>query len=98
MTRPRVIVSVHGGLVQDVFCSVSGIRMLVVDWDVDGSFPGEPGIVDVPLVTGRCQACMTDVAATSADELAGTDIEAAINAARQQGVLCDEHPSERQAP
>lgn len=98
MTRPRVIVSVHGGLVQDVFCSVPGVRVLVVDWDVDGSFPGEPGIVDVQLATGPSQACVTDVAATSADELAGTDVEAAINAAYQQGVLDDEHPLKRQVP
>ena len=98
MTRPRVIVSVHGGLVQDVFCSVPGVRVLIVDWDVDGSFPGEPGIVDVPLVTGRCQACVTDTAAESLDGLSGTDVEAAINASYQQGVLDDEHPLERQVP
>lgn len=98
MTRPRVIVSVHGGLVQDVFCSVPDVQVLVVDWDVEGSFPGESGVVDVPLATGPCQACVTDVAATSLDELIGTDVEAAVNAAYQQGVLGDERPVERQTP
>jgi hypothetical protein len=80
-------------LVRDVFCSLPGVQVLVVDWDVEGSFPGEPGIVDVPLATGPCQACVSDFASASLNELAGTDVEAAIDAACQQGVLCDQQPS-----
>ena len=93
MTRPQVIVNLNGGLVRDVFCSLPGVQVLVVDWDVEGSFAGEPGIVDVPLATGPCQACVSDFASASLNELAGTDVEAAIDAACQQGVLCDQQPS-----
>jgi len=93
MTIPQLIINLHGGLVQDVFCSVPGVQVLVVDWDVEGSFPGEPGIVDVPLASGPCQACVSDFATASLQELAGTDVEAAIDAACQQGVLCDQQPS-----
>ena len=93
MTRPQLIINLHCGLVQDVFCSVPGVQVLVVDWDVEGSFPGEPGIVDVPLASGPCQACVSDFATASLQELAGTDVEAAIDAACQQGVLCDQQPS-----
>jgi hypothetical protein len=93
MTRPQVIINLHGGLVQDVFCSVPGAQVLVIDWDVEGSFPGEPGIVDVWLAAGPCQACVGDFPAASLNELAGTDVEAAIDAACQQGVLCDHQPS-----
>ena len=93
MTRPQLIINLHGGLVQDVFCSVPGVQVLVVDLDVEGSFPGEPGIVDVPLASGPCQACVSDFATASLQELAGTDVEAAIDAACQQGVLCDQQPS-----
>jgi hypothetical protein len=93
MTRPQVIINLHGGLVQDVFCSVPDAQVLVVDWDVEGSFPGEPGIVDVPLAAAPCQACVSDFPTASLNELAGTDVEAAIDAACQQGVLCDQQPS-----
>jgi hypothetical protein len=93
MTRPQVIINLHGGLVQNVFCSVSGVQVLVVDWDVEGPFPGEPGIVDVPLATGPCQACVSDFAVASLNELVGTDVEVAVDAAIQQGVLCDQQPS-----
>jgi hypothetical protein len=93
MTRPQVIINLHGGLVQDVFCSVPDVQVLVVDWDVEGSFPGEPGVVDVPLATGPCQACVSDFAVASLNELVGTDVEVAVDAAIQQGVLCDQQPS-----
>ena len=93
MPRPQVIISLNGGLVQDVFCSVPGIQVLVVDWDVEGACPGDPGIVDVPLPDGPCRACVTDFPVASMSEVAGTDVEAAIDAACQQGVLCDQQPS-----
>jgi hypothetical protein len=53
MTKTRIIINLQGGLVQDAFCSVPGVQVLVVDWDVEGSFPGEPGIVDVPLAVRK---------------------------------------------
>ena len=93
MHQAQLVINLYGGLVRDVFCSVPGLQVLVVDWDVGDSFPGEPGIVDVPLATGSCQACVSDFASASLNELAGTDVEAAIDAAFQQGVLCDQQPS-----
>jgi len=93
MPRPQVIINLNGGLVQDVFCSVPGIQVLVVDWDAEGACPGDPGIVDVPLPDGPCRACVTDFPVAPLSEVAGTDVEAAIDAASQQGVLCDPQPT-----
>jgi hypothetical protein len=75
-------------------CRRSGDGVIIPsqDWLVQRSFPGEPGIVDVPLATGPCQACVSDFASASLNELAGTDLEAAIDAACQQGVLGDQQP------
>ena len=89
MTKPQLVINLNGGLVQDVFSSVPGLQVLVVDWDVEDSFPGEPGIVDVPLPDGPCQVCVSDLPVVSLGELAGTDAEAAIDAAHEQGVLRD---------
>jgi hypothetical protein len=49
MHQPQLVINLNGGLVRDVFCSVPNLQVLVVDWDVGDSFPGEPGIVDVAL-------------------------------------------------
>jgi hypothetical protein len=93
MPRPQVIINLNGGLVQDVFSSVPGIQVLVVDWDVEGECPGDPGIVDVPLPDGPCRACVTDFPVVPMSEVAGTDVEAAIDAAHTKGVLChDDQP------
>ena len=93
MAKHQLVINMNGGLVQDVFCSMPGIQVLVVDWDVEGACPGDPGIVDVPLRDGSSQAWVSDFPVTSLNQLAGTDVEAAIDAACQQGVLCDQQPS-----
>ena len=74
MTRPQLIINLHGGFVHDVFCSVPDMQVLVVDWDLASSFPGEPGLVDVTLDDGPAQACVSDVSVGSLHELAGTDM------------------------
>ncbi len=91
MHQPQLVINLNGGLVRDVFCSVPGLQVLVVDWDVGDSFPGEPGIVDVALHEGSCAAHVRDMPVASLRELAGTDTGAAIEAAYEQGVLRDNH-------
>ena len=93
MAKHQLIINMNGGLVQDVFCSVPGIQVLVVDWDAEGACPGDPGIVDVPLPDGPCRACVSDFPVAPMNEVAGTDVEAAVEAACQQGVLCDPQPT-----
>ena len=89
MHPPQLVINVSGGLVRDIFCSVPGLQVLVVDWDVGDSFPGEPGIVDVPLHEGGCAAQVREASVAPLCELAGTDTGAAIDAAYEQRVLCD---------
>jgi len=89
MPRPQLVINMSGGLVRDVYCSVPGIQVLVVDWDIATAFPGEPGIVNVPVGTDCGLACVSEMAVERLAQLAGTDVEAAIDAAYQQGVLCE---------
>ena len=93
MTNAQLVINMNGGLVQDVFCSVPDVQVIVVDWDVESSVPGEPGIVDVPLPDGPCRACVSDWPVAPLNQLAGTDVEAAIDTALAQGVLCDAQSS-----
>ena len=48
MPRPKVVISVYGGVVQDVFCSEQDVQVIVVDWDADGSDSLGSGYVVVP--------------------------------------------------
>ena len=34
MAKHQLVINMNGGLVQDVFGSVPGVQVLVVDWDV----------------------------------------------------------------
>lgn len=89
MTRPQLVLNLSGGIVREVFCSVPEIQVLVVDWDISTAFPGEPGVVNVPVAGDYELACISDMAVEPLERLAGTDAEAAIDAAYHQGVLCE---------
>ena len=91
MHQAQLVINLYGGLVQDVFCSVPGLQVLVVDWDVGDSFPGQPSIVDVALHEGSCAAHVRDMQVEPLSDLAGTDTGVAIEAAYEQGVLREKH-------
>lgn len=84
MVSPCVIVSVYGGLVQDVFCSMPEARVVVVDWDQDP----DPAFERVDLVRGRgCSALVGAFGARPLGELAESDAEAAILEAQEKGLI-----------
>ena len=84
MPRIRIVVSVQGGVVQDVYCSAKEpAELIMVDWDAEGcdsSFPGVAKVVD-PEGDERfayVSKCLTEPLET----IAGTDIEEAIQYAQ----------------
>ena len=85
--QPLIIVEVHGGVVQNVYCSIPNAKAIIVDWDADGCFPGEDGVVEIEL-RGRTQvASVGEMPLSPLEEMAGTDVGLAIDAARDQGAL-----------
>lgn len=86
MTRPQIVLNVHGGIVQDVFASIPELHVVVVDWDTDGL--ESPVLVDLSLEGRRCSAVVVEMPPVPLEELAGSDVEQAIDAACDQGVLC----------
>ncbi len=94
MPRPLLVLNLSGGVIRQAFCALPGMQVLVVDWDIASAVPGEPGLVNV-MVGHSCElACVTELAVDPLSQLAGSDTEAAIDAAYEQGVLCDEHELE----
>ncbi|MBI3860744.1 MAG: hypothetical protein HY290_02490 [Planctomycetia bacterium] len=87
MPRPQVVLNVHGGIVQDVFSSIPELQVVVVDWDTGEDM--NPAQVDLVLDGRACSATVIDMPHSPLEELAGSDVEQAIDAACEQGVLYD---------
>lgn len=87
MNRPEIVINVQGGVVQDAFCSDDSADLIIVDWDVEGSQPGSNGVIEVPLFDGSCNAVVFRPMVQPLCSLAGTDVEAAIEAAEESGEL-----------
>ena len=79
--RPEIVINVHGGVVQDVYCSDPQADVIVVDWDADPSSTDEPGVVQIAAAHGRHAACVGRYPVQPLRELAGSDVEQAIEAA-----------------
>ena len=45
---PKVVLSISGGVLQDVFSSDPAISVVLTDWDTEGSDPSEEGVVEIP--------------------------------------------------
>ena len=76
----QIVLNVHGGIVQDVFCSDLKARVVVVDWDVEE--PGGDGVLEVVDARGqRDLAFVQQRQADTLDDLLGTDVARALLAA-----------------
>ena len=85
MEKPRIIISMFGGLVQDVFCSIPDTQVVLVDWDQD---PDPPFPRD-DLARGRnnCSVLVGSFEARSFNDLADTDEGFAIHDAQKKGLI-----------
>jgi hypothetical protein len=82
MPHMRVIISVHGGSVQDVFCSDAKADVRLIDWDVEESDPDAPGIFEFTTTDGRRrQVFVGGLSANPLNDMAGTDVERALKSA-----------------
>ena len=86
MPRTQIILNVHGGLVQDVFCSDPDVEVTLVDWDTEAHGRDEPELVEIQTHSGREErAYVTDYPTDPFSDLAGTDVALAL----EQVEVCD---------
>ena len=76
-----IVLDVSGGVLQDVFSSDPAISVILVDWDTEGCAPSDDGIVEIPDGQGSTLANVVEYPVSPLEELAGTEIEAALKAA-----------------
>lgn len=83
--KSKIIISVFGGVVQDVFCSEAEADVTVVDWDATGYSEGGEGYVTVPDKFGKASpAAVSQTLAEPLRAISGTPIQLALERA---GVL-----------
>lgn len=89
MPSTGVVISIRRGAIEDVYCADEGACVLVVDWDVELCEPGEHGVVAVPRGDEFRKARVSRPDVLPLNDLVGSDVEAAIDAACESGVLDD---------
>jgi hypothetical protein len=89
-TVPRIVLNLSGGVLQDVFSSDPHARVILVDWDVEYANPAEEGVVAIPDGRGNTLfASVAEYPLHSLPDLAGTDAEDALDAAKIDIGLCE---------
>lgn len=79
---PKIVLTMDGGLVQEVFASDPAITVALVDWDTEGCDPSDGGIVEIPDERGGTQlAHVAECPVEPLQQLAGTETAAALKAA-----------------
>lgn len=82
MPHPQIIVNVFGGIAQDVYCSDPDAQVTIVDWDSEWSSTDDPALVEIVIDGNRRQyALVATYSARPFSDLAGSDIEATLEAA-----------------
>jgi hypothetical protein len=85
MPNVQIVISVCGGVVQDVYSSRPEVQVMLVDWDVEESDPDAPGIVEIDTdASSPARAYVADFPTNSLADLAGTNVELAIQAAKRR--------------
>ena len=77
-----IVLSISGGVLQDVFSSHPAISVVLADWDTEGSDPSADGIVEISDGRGGTQlANVAEYPVLPLTDLVGTETEAALKAA-----------------
>ena len=88
MAKTTIVLNMYGGVVQDAFCSTPDAEVLLVDWDTEDSNPDDPGLVEIidARESRNRRVYVTELDQYSWQELAGTDVQKALQKA---GMLPD---------
>lgn len=82
-----IVISLRGGLVEEVYCTDEGTPVMVVDWDVDRGRSRKQSVVEFPFGRSEHKARVMPADVHPLFELTGSDIEAAIDAACDAGLI-----------
>jgi len=80
--KPRIVLSISGGVLQEVFASDPTTEAVLVDWDAEGAAPSDRGIVEVPdRRTSTKLVAVREYPVLPWKDLPGTEADTALKAA-----------------
>jgi hypothetical protein len=87
MFPPRMVLNIHGGVLQDVYCDHPRAKIILVDWDTEAIDATEEDVVEIADSRGDGRlAAVTAYPVAPLADLAGTDTLAALQAAGIEGI------------
>ncbi len=86
--RCQIVVSMCGGVIQDVYCSDPQAQTTIVDWDNEDCEPTANGIFEVQIEdVGKTLVYVADFLTQPMKNISGTDVEKALRASDCQDML-----------
>jgi hypothetical protein len=80
--KPKIILDISDGVLQDVFGSDLDTTVVLCDWDCEGSDPSDDAIVEIPDGRGGTQlVAVAECPVLPWTDLSGTETDAAMKAA-----------------
>ena len=81
-SKPRIVLNIFGGTLQEVFSSDPDATVILCDWDCDGSDSVEDGVVAVTDGHGgKRPAHVTECQISPFEDIEGTEVGVAVKAA-----------------
>ena len=87
MNNPQIVISIPGGVVQEIFASDPDTGIVLVYWDTHETALQDPDVVRIGVAGRQRHVRVVDFPPQPLAELAGTDAELAVEAAFEEGVL-----------
>ena len=88
MYRPQIVIHLHAGQIQQVYSSDRDVEVIAVDWDVSPVWP-RSNTVAVEMKRRTLFARVGQLTPLPLHELAGSQLERAVEAAFEQGILAE---------
>ena len=89
MNQPQIVIHLNRGAIQKVFSSDRDAEIILVDWNVPCPARHAPNVVAVELRGRRVLSRVASLTPQPLHELAGSDLERAVEAAFERGILAE---------
>ena len=80
----EIVINMHGGVIQEIFAADQDLDIKIIDWDTQGAADDEAGVIEVHQPNRTLRALVSRPNPSPLYLLAGTEVEAVIEAAEQQ--------------
>ena len=81
MANTAIVISLYRGMVQNVYCSDADAEIVLVDWGVEPCDPSDTRVVQIKTRRNVHSAFVQGIIADPIEDLAGSMLERAIDAA-----------------